>query len=51
MVSVRIVNVDYYLSPPIQSLDVMYSEFRGTSVKQIPVIRIFGALNTGGNDR
>lgn len=49
MVSIRIINVDFYMSPPIQSLDAMYSEFRGTSVHQVPVIRIFGSLNTGKN--
>lgn len=47
MVSIRIVSVDYYMSPPIQSLDVMYSEFRSTSISLVPVIRIFGSLSTG----
>ncbi|XP_025828919.1 DNA polymerase zeta catalytic subunit isoform X1 [Agrilus planipennis] len=47
MAIVRIVNADFYMSPPISNLDVTYSEFRGSSVKQVPVIRIFGSTNTG----
>lgn len=47
MFAIRIVNVDYYMSPPIPELDVMYSEFRGSSVNHVPVIRIFGSLTTG----
>lgn len=49
MVSVRIVNVDFYMSPPINTLDAMYSVFRGTSIHQVPVIRIFGSLPKGKN--
>lgn len=47
MTSIRIVSADYYMCPPIQGLDVMYSEFRGTSVNHVPIIRIFGSLTTG----
>lgn len=47
MVSIRIVSVDYYMNPPIQSLDMMYSEFRSTSISHVPVIRIFGSLASG----
>lgn len=45
--SVRIVNLDFYMSSPIQGLDVMYSEFRGSSVNQVPVLRLFGSTITG----
>lgn len=47
MFSVRLVLADHYMSPPIPDLDVGYSEFRGTEVKQVPVIRIFGSTITG----
>ncbi|XP_057670686.1 DNA polymerase zeta catalytic subunit isoform X2 [Diorhabda carinulata] len=32
---------------PIQGLDVLYSEFRGSSVNQVPVLRLFGSVPTG----
>lgn len=47
MFSVRIINIDYYQSMPTPGLDVTYSQFRGTQVKQVPVIRIFGTTPTG----
>lgn len=47
MFSVRIVNVDHYLSAPLQGLDITYSQFRGSQVKQVPVIRIFGSTPAG----
>jgi DNA polymerase zeta len=47
MFSVRLVLADYYMSPPIPELDAGYSEFRGTEVKQVPVIRVFGSTITG----
>ncbi|XP_030754666.1 DNA polymerase zeta catalytic subunit isoform X2 [Sitophilus oryzae] len=47
MVSVRIVVIDYYMSPPIPGLDVTYSEFRGSSVSQVPILRCFGSNEIG----
>ena len=47
MFSVRLVVADHYMSSPIPELDVRYSEFRGTEVKQVPVIRIFGSTIVG----
>ncbi|XP_066995085.2 uncharacterized protein PolZ1 [Anabrus simplex] len=47
MFSVRLVTVDYYTTPPISGLDSGYSEFRGAQVKQVPVVRVFGASSTG----
>nr|CAD7571396.1 unnamed protein product [Timema californicum] len=38
---------DFYMSTPIRTLDVGYSDFRGAEVKQIPVIRVFGSTPTG----
>ncbi|GLV38027.1 DNA polymerase zeta subunit 1 [Carabus blaptoides fortunei] len=47
MTSVKIVTVDYYLSYPVKDLDVCYSEFRGTEVRQVPVLQIFGSTPDG----
>nr|XP_032513018.1 DNA polymerase zeta catalytic subunit [Danaus plexippus plexippus] len=40
--SVRIVVCDHYLTRPIPGIDVIYSEFRGSDIKQVPVLRVFG---------
>jgi DNA polymerase zeta len=45
--AIRIVNIDFYMSAPLQDLDVMYSDFRGSSIPQVPVIRIFGSSDAG----
>lgn len=45
--AIRIVVIDYYLSTPIPELDVTYSEFRGTSVSQVPILRCFGSDEKG----
>ncbi|KAL6096221.1 rev3l [Pungitius sinensis] len=47
MFAVRIVTADFYLASPIKDLDVCYSEFRESSVKKVPVVRIFGATPAG----
>ncbi|KAK6169216.1 hypothetical protein SNE40_020308 [Patella caerulea] len=47
MFSVRIVTTDHYLATPIPGLDVTRSDFRGTEVKKVPVLRIFGATPAG----
>ncbi|XP_021772931.1 DNA polymerase zeta catalytic subunit-like [Chenopodium quinoa] len=45
--SVRIVSIDHYMSPPIPDFDISYSSFQGGSVKEVPVIRIFGSTPAG----
>ena len=47
MFAARIVTADYYLCSPVKDLDVCYSEFRGSDVKRVPVVRIFGATPAG----
>lgn len=47
LLSVRIVSMDYYLSKPVQDLDVTYSTFRSSSIKKVPVIRVFGSTLAG----
>ncbi|XP_022117950.2 DNA polymerase zeta catalytic subunit isoform X1 [Pieris rapae] len=45
--SIRIVVCDSYLTKPTVGIDVIYSEFRGSDVKQVPVLRIFGSALDG----
>ncbi|KAL4711723.1 hypothetical protein ACJJTC_003490 [Scirpophaga incertulas] len=45
--SVRIVVCDHYLTKPVPGLDVIYSDFRGSDIKQVPVLRIFGPAADG----
>ncbi|CAH1444198.1 unnamed protein product [Lactuca virosa] len=45
--SVRIVSIDYYMSPPIPGLDLCYSSFQGGKVNEIPVIRVYGSTPAG----
>ncbi|KYM93032.1 DNA polymerase zeta catalytic subunit [Atta colombica] len=47
MFSITLVNIDSYQSFPIPELDVTFSEFRGSEVKKVPVIRAFGSTATG----
>ncbi|KAK9830528.1 hypothetical protein WJX72_012277 [[Myrmecia] bisecta] len=44
---VRIVSIDYYLTRPTIGVDLCYSHLEGTTIEQVPVIRIFGATPTG----
>uniref|UniRef100_A0A7N0V413 DNA polymerase zeta catalytic subunit n=3 Tax=Kalanchoe fedtschenkoi TaxID=63787 RepID=A0A7N0V413_KALFE len=45
--SVRIVDIDYYMAPPIPEMDICYSSFQGGKVNEVPVIRIFGSTPAG----
>lgn len=47
MISQRIVNVEYYMAPPVKEFDNLYSEFRSSGVKKVPVLRIFGSTSAG----
>ncbi|KAL3277042.1 hypothetical protein HHI36_012403 [Cryptolaemus montrouzieri] len=44
---VRIFDVDFYMCTPKQNLDVIFSQFRGSAVHQVPVIRVFGSTQNG----
>ncbi|XP_063824008.1 DNA polymerase zeta catalytic subunit [Ostrinia nubilalis] len=45
--ALRIVVCDHYLTKPVPGLDVIYSDFRGADIKQVPVLRIFGPATDG----
>ncbi|KAK2721241.1 hypothetical protein QYM36_003500, partial [Artemia franciscana] len=47
MISVRIVNVDYYLARPLPDVDLSYNVFRGFEIPLVPIIRIFGVTLSG----
>ncbi|KAK4881776.1 hypothetical protein RN001_005095 [Aquatica leii] len=47
MFLIRIFTVDFYMSTPMEGLDLLYSEFRGSSTSAVPIIRIFGSSETG----
>ncbi|KAG0605129.1 hypothetical protein M758_9G034000 [Ceratodon purpureus] len=47
MFSMRIVNLEYYLSPPLPGMDVCYSKFQGRTVTEVPVVRIYGSTPAG----
>ncbi|XP_063988872.1 uncharacterized protein LOC135168522 [Diachasmimorpha longicaudata] len=47
MFSVRLVTADSYQAQPLPQLDPTFSVFRGTEIKNVPVIRIFGTTPTG----
>lgn len=47
MSSLRIITVDHYMSKPISGFDPLYSHFRNSAVKEVPVIRIFGVTQSG----
>lgn len=44
---VRIVDLDFYMGYPMDGLDVSYSKFRGSTVYQVPILRLFGCTYEG----
>ena len=46
-ISVRIITADYYMSSPFPGLDIGYSIYRGSEIKKVPVIRVFGTTPNG----
>nr|CAB3455274.1 unnamed protein product [Digitaria exilis] len=47
VLSVRIVSIDYYMSPPLPGFDFSRSPFHGEEVEEMPVIRIYGSTPAG----
>ena len=47
LISVRLVVMDHYIASPIHSLDPLVSDFKGTPVRKVPVLRVFGSTPAG----
>nr|XP_012234018.1 PREDICTED: DNA polymerase zeta catalytic subunit [Linepithema humile] len=47
MFSITLAYIDSYQASPIPELDVTFSEFRGSEIKKVPIIRIFGSTAGG----
>ncbi|KFM81195.1 DNA polymerase zeta catalytic subunit, partial [Stegodyphus mimosarum] len=47
MFSLRIVTVDSYQAFPVRGYDICYSDFRGSEIYKVPVIRVFGVTPAG----
>lgn len=45
--NVRLVTVDHYIDDPVDGFDSLYSEFWGTPVFKVPVLRVFGSTPEG----
>lgn len=45
--ALRLVSIDYYLAKPAPKVDVSYAPLEGTSIEQVPVVRIFGSTPAG----
>lgn len=45
--NVSLVTIDHYMSNPVDGFDSLYSEFWGTQVLQVPVLRVFGCTPVG----
>lgn len=47
MYSIRVICVDSYQAAPIPDVDPTFSHFRGSDIKQVPILRIFGITHDG----
>ncbi|XP_015910939.2 uncharacterized protein [Parasteatoda tepidariorum] len=47
MLSLRILTVDSYQCSPVKEYDVCYSDFRGSEIYKVPVIRVVGNTPAG----
>ena len=45
--SITVVSIDHYMAPPLPALDVDFSASLNVALKQVPVLRIFGASTLG----
>lgn len=43
----RIVSTDHYLCDPHEELDIVHSDFWNSSVKTVPILRIYGITPDG----
>lgn len=45
--NVSLVTIDHYMSNPADGFDSLYSEFWGTQITKVPVLRVFGCTPNG----
>jgi len=45
--NVSLVTIDHYMSNPVDGFDSLYSEFWGTQILKVPVLRVFGCTPNG----
>lgn len=45
--SVSLVTIDHYMCNPSDGLDSLYSEFWGTQIVKVPILRVFGSTPDG----
>lgn len=45
--NVSLVTIDHYMSNPADGFDSLYSEFWGTQILKVPVLRVFGCTPNG----
>lgn len=45
--SVSLVTIDHYMCNPSDGLDSLYSEFWGTPIFKVPILRVFGTTLEG----
>lgn len=45
--NVSLVTIDHYMCSPIDGLDSLYSEFWGTQIVKVPILRVFGCTPEG----
>lgn len=45
--NVSLVTIDHYMCNPSDGLDSLYSEFWGTQIHKVPILRVFGSTSEG----
>jgi len=45
--NVSLVTIDHYMSKPADGFDSLYSEFWGTQIINVPILRVFGCTPNG----
>lgn len=51
MFSLRLICADSYQAPAIPEVDPVFSEFKGTEITKVPVIRLFGTTPQGNTGK
>lgn len=49
--NVSLVTIDHYMCNPTNGFDSLYSEFWGTQIVKVPIIRVFGSTLEGNRTK